>query len=94
MIAPRPDVALHKMSIQDALRKMFDGHYLNLPVVDEGDIVGIVDVLRLTHHDQIRLIELQPPASNRPLAYRSRWVRAPPGTVFGPHLTMIPVSQL
>jgi CBS domain-containing protein len=62
VMTPQPDVALHKMSIQDALRKMFDGHYLNLPVVDEGDIVGIVDVLRLTHTtlSQIRLIELQP----------------------------------
>lgn len=61
VMTPQPDVALHKMSIQDALRKMFDGHYLNLPVVDEGDIVGIVDVLRLTHTtlSQIRLIELQ-----------------------------------
>ncbi|KAF9901903.1 hypothetical protein BX616_002102 [Lobosporangium transversale] len=34
----------------DALRKMHDGHYLNLPVVEEDkEIVGVVDVLKLTY---------------------------------------------
>ncbi len=26
-----------------------DGHYLNLPVVDNGNILGMVDVLKLTY---------------------------------------------
>ncbi|GAA5954735.1 hypothetical protein JCM21900_005138 [Sporobolomyces salmonicolor] len=50
VMTPHPDVALPSLSIQDALRKMHDGHYLNLPVVDDvGALVGIVDVLKLTY---------------------------------------------
>ncbi|GAA5978876.1 hypothetical protein JCM10908_002720 [Rhodotorula pacifica] len=50
VMTPHPDVALPTLSIQDALRKMHDGHYLNLPVVDEaGALIGIVDVLKLTY---------------------------------------------
>ncbi|KAK4052061.1 hypothetical protein OIV83_002355 [Microbotryomycetes sp. JL201] len=50
VMTPHPDVALPSLSIQDALRKMHDGHYLNLPVVDDGGaLVGIVDVLKLTY---------------------------------------------
>ncbi|BGO98340.1 hypothetical protein NBRC10513v2_002734 [Rhodotorula toruloides] len=50
VMTPHPDVALPSLSIQDALRKMNDGHYLNLPVVDEaGALIGIVDVLKLTY---------------------------------------------
>ena len=39
---------------------MFDGHYLNLPVVaNEGDIIGVVEVLKLTHItlNQIKQLE-------------------------------------
>ena len=34
-----------------ALRKMHDGHYLNLPVMNKesDEIVGMVDVLKLTY---------------------------------------------
>jgi len=50
VMTPHPDVAQPSLSIQDALRKMHTGHYLNLPVVDEdGALVGIVDVLKLTY---------------------------------------------
>lgn len=58
VMTPQPDVAPKTMSIQHALRKMFDGHYLNLPVVDDGEIVGIVEVLKLTYAtlSQIHLI--------------------------------------
>ena len=28
---------------------LLDGHYLNLPVLDNGEIIGMVDVLRLTY---------------------------------------------
>ncbi|KKA30993.1 hypothetical protein TD95_002949 [Thielaviopsis punctulata] len=50
VMTPHPDFAPMEMSIQAALRKMHDGHYLNLPVMnDSGEIVGMVDVLKLTY---------------------------------------------
>ncbi|KAI8360602.1 hypothetical protein B0O80DRAFT_381797 [Mortierella sp. GBAus27b] len=50
VMTPHPDTAPPSMSIMDALRKMNDGHYLNLPVVDDDrEIVGVVDVLKLTY---------------------------------------------
>ncbi|BGP37094.1 hypothetical protein JCM10450v2_001002 [Rhodotorula kratochvilovae] len=50
VMTPHPDTAVPTLSIQDALRKMHDGHYLNLPIVDEaGALIGIVDVLKLTY---------------------------------------------
>ncbi|SPO04306.1 probable CBS and PB1 domain protein [Cephalotrichum gorgonifer] len=50
VMTPHPDFAPMDMSIQQALRKMHDGHYLNLPVMnDGGEIVGMVDVLKLTY---------------------------------------------
>ncbi|PKS07184.1 hypothetical protein jhhlp_005784 [Lomentospora prolificans] len=50
VMTPHPDFAPMDMSIQQALRKMHDGHYLNLPVMnDSGEIVGMVDVLKLTY---------------------------------------------
>ncbi|KAL9089352.1 MAG: hypothetical protein Q9159_002568 [Coniocarpon cinnabarinum] len=50
VMTPHPDFAPMDMSIQAALRKMHDGHYLNLPVMSEaGEIVGMVDVLKLTY---------------------------------------------
>ncbi|KAG8529160.1 uncharacterized protein KY384_005795 [Bacidia gigantensis] len=50
VMTPHPDFAPIDMSIQAALRKMHDGHYLNLPVMNEpGEIVGMVDVLKLTY---------------------------------------------
>ncbi|CAH2352423.1 putative meiotically up-regulated gene 70 protein [[Candida] railenensis] len=60
VMTPQPDVAPQNLPIQEALRKMFDGHYLNLPVIDEMEqIIGIVDVLKLTYTtlNQIKLIE-------------------------------------
>ncbi|KAG9532230.1 CBS-domain-containing protein [Aureobasidium sp. EXF-12298] len=50
VMTPHPDFAPLDMSIQSALRKMHDGHYLNLPVMSaDGEIVGMVDVLKLTY---------------------------------------------
>ncbi|RAL09514.1 CBS and PB1 domain protein [Aspergillus homomorphus CBS 101889] len=50
VMTPHPDFAPSDMTIQAALRKMHDGHYLNLPVMnDAGEIVGMVDVLKLTY---------------------------------------------
>lgn len=51
VMTPHPDTAPPHMIVQDALKKMHNGHYLNLPVVseDEGRLIGIVDVLKLTY---------------------------------------------
>lgn len=50
VMTPHPDTAPPTMSVQDALKKMYAGHYLNLPVVDaDGRLAGIVDVLKLTY---------------------------------------------
>lgn len=50
VMTPQPDFANKSLSIQAALRQMHDGHYLNLPVMnDDSEIVGIVDVLKLTY---------------------------------------------
>lgn len=50
VMTPHPDTAPPSLSIQEALRKMHDGRYLNLPVVDvDSRLVGVVDVLKLTY---------------------------------------------
>ncbi|WFD32800.1 hypothetical protein MSPP1_003851 [Malassezia sp. CBS 17886] len=50
VMTPHPDMAPPTLSIQEALRKMHDGRYLNLPVVDvDARLVGVVDVLKLTY---------------------------------------------
>lgn len=50
VMTPHPDTAPPSMSIQEALRKMHDGRYLNLPVVDiDSRLVAVVDVLKLTY---------------------------------------------
>lgn len=50
VMTPQPDVASEETSIQQALKQMLDGHYLNLPIVNtDNEIIGIVDVLRLTY---------------------------------------------
>ncbi|KAJ9105230.1 hypothetical protein QFC21_001595 [Naganishia friedmannii] len=50
VMTPHPDTAPPTMSVQEALKKMYTGHYLNLPVVEtDGRLMGIVDVLKLTY---------------------------------------------
>ncbi|EJD04329.1 CBS-domain-containing protein [Fomitiporia mediterranea MF3/22] len=50
VMTPHPDTAAPTMIVQDALKKMYNGHYLNLPVVEaDGRLVAIVDVLKLTY---------------------------------------------
>ncbi|KAJ3559410.1 hypothetical protein NP233_g11269 [Leucocoprinus birnbaumii] len=50
VMTPHPDTAPPTMTVHDALKKMHNGHYLNLPVVEEdGSLVAIVDVLKLTY---------------------------------------------
>ncbi|KAG8851315.1 hypothetical protein FRB96_009380 [Tulasnella sp. 330] len=50
VMTPHPDCAPPTTTIHDALKKMHNGHYLNLPVVEaDGRLVAIVDVLKLTY---------------------------------------------
>ncbi|KAI7873895.1 CBS-domain-containing protein [Lichtheimia hyalospora FSU 10163] len=49
VMTPHPETAPPSTTIMDALRRMNDGHFLNLPVMDAGVIVGMVDVLKLTY---------------------------------------------
>ncbi|TFK23102.1 CBS and PB1 domain-containing protein [Coprinopsis marcescibilis] len=50
VMTPHPDTAPPNTTVHDALKKMHNGHYLNLPVVEEdGRLVAIVDVLKLTY---------------------------------------------
>lgn len=49
VMTPHPDTAPPTLTIHDALKKMHNGRYLNLPVVeDDGRLVAIIDVLKLT----------------------------------------------
>ncbi|KAF7310723.1 hypothetical protein HMN09_00615300 [Mycena chlorophos] len=50
VMTPHPDTAPPTMTIHDALKKMHNGHYLNLPVIeDDGHLLAIIDVLTLTY---------------------------------------------
>jgi len=50
VMTPHPQCAPMTMNIQQALRMMHDGHFLNLPVKNEdNEVVSVVDVLRLTY---------------------------------------------
>ncbi|EGW32530.1 uncharacterized protein SPAPADRAFT_139714 [Spathaspora passalidarum NRRL Y-27907] len=60
VMTPHPDVANVNLPVQQALRQMLEGHYLNLPVIGEDqEIIGIVDVLKLTYVtlSQIKSVE-------------------------------------
>ncbi|USP73118.1 hypothetical protein yc1106_00392 [Curvularia clavata] len=76
VMTPHPDFAPVDMSIQSALRKMHDGHYLNLPVMSEaGEIVGMVDVLKLTYAtlDQPKINNISTTDSEGP-AWNKFWL--------------------
>jgi CBS domain-containing protein len=91
VMTPHPDFAPADMSIQQALRKMHDGHYLNLPVMNKesDEIVGMVDVLKLTYatldqvsrdctvNSQLKLTD------HRSTACQLAMVKAPLGTNSG-----------
>ncbi|KAI9470260.1 hypothetical protein BX667DRAFT_501813 [Coemansia mojavensis] len=50
VMTPHPDTVVPSTSLIDALKRMYERHYLNLPVVDDaGEIMGLVDVLRLCY---------------------------------------------
>ncbi|KAI8334626.1 hypothetical protein BC941DRAFT_431709 [Chlamydoabsidia padenii] len=49
VMTPEPDCAEPTTTVLEALKRMNDGHYLNLPILEDGRVVGIVDVLKLTY---------------------------------------------
>ncbi|KAI9317247.1 hypothetical protein BX666DRAFT_1858031 [Dichotomocladium elegans] len=59
VMTPHPETATPRTTIMDALHRMYDGHFLNLPVLEEESVVGMVDVLKLTYAtlEQIHSIE-------------------------------------
>ncbi|ODV62270.1 CBS-domain-containing protein, partial [Ascoidea rubescens DSM 1968] len=59
VMTPQPDCASKDMTIHQALRQMFEGRYLNLPVIEDNEIIGIVEVLKLTYAtlNQIKTIQ-------------------------------------
>ncbi|KAI5817474.1 hypothetical protein BZA77DRAFT_262380 [Pyronema omphalodes] len=74
VMTPHPDFAPMEMTIQSALRKMHDGHYLNLPVMNnEGEIVGMVDVLKLTYATLEQINGMQTGDSEGP-AWNKFWL--------------------
>lgn len=80
VMTPHPDFAPMDMSIQSALRKMHDGHYLNLPVMSEaGEIVGMVDVLKLTYATLDQINNISTTDSEGP-AWNKFWLSMEDGT--------------
>ncbi|KAJ3084415.1 CBS-domain-containing protein [Rhizoclosmatium globosum] len=47
-MTPHPDFVSPATSVLEALRMLNDGHYLHLPVMQDGKPVGLVDLLSLT----------------------------------------------
>ncbi|KAI9184576.1 hypothetical protein H9P43_003631 [Blastocladiella emersonii ATCC 22665] len=50
VMTPHPDTCNTNTSIYDALKMMHDNRYLHLPVVDGTEVIGLVDVLKLTYN--------------------------------------------
>lgn len=44
-----PDSVTTSRIISGLLLILPDGHYLNLPVIEENTVIGMVDVLKLTY---------------------------------------------
>ncbi|KAK4225440.1 hypothetical protein QBC38DRAFT_483021 [Podospora fimiseda] len=75
VMTPHPDFAPMDMTIQAALRKMHDGHYLNLPVMnDGGEIVGMVDVLKLTYATLEQINTMGTGTDNEGPAWNKFWL--------------------
>lgn len=80
VMTPHPDFAPCDMTIQAALRKMHDGHYLNLPVMNEtGEITGMVDVLKLTYATLEQINTMSTTDSEGP-AWNKFWMALEDGT--------------
>ncbi|KAI8896754.1 hypothetical protein BC833DRAFT_621830 [Globomyces pollinis-pini] len=50
VMTPNPDFISPDITLLDALKKMHSNKYLHLPVVKDGTIFGMADVLKLTYH--------------------------------------------
>ncbi|KAI8329470.1 hypothetical protein BC941DRAFT_442936 [Chlamydoabsidia padenii] len=60
VMTPHPRCCLPSTTILEALKIMHDGHFLNLPVVNEDkQIIGLVDVLRLTYATLERINDIE-----------------------------------
>ncbi|SPO39351.1 related to CBS and PB1 domain protein [Pseudozyma flocculosa] len=76
VMTPHPDTAPPSLTIQEALRKMHDGRYLNLPVVDtDARLVGVVDVLKLTYATLEQINSMNDEASSDGSAGGPMWNR-------------------
>nr|CAG8491842.1 10743_t:CDS:2 [Entrophospora candida] len=53
VMTPHPDTAPPRTSILVALKKMYDGHYLNLPIVENGIILGMVDMYLMQDQENV-----------------------------------------
>lgn len=50
VMTARPNFAFKGLGLHSALRMMYEGRFLNLPVIDDsGTILGLISVLQLTH---------------------------------------------
>ena len=50
IMTPKPEIAIESMSINHALRLMYEGKYLNLPIKDSNNnIIALINVLDLTY---------------------------------------------
>ncbi|KAL0255380.1 hypothetical protein I308_100184 [Cryptococcus tetragattii IND107] len=80
VMTPHPDTAPPTMVVQDALKKMHNGHYLNLPVVEaDGRLIGIVDVLKLTYATLEQIESMNEDRSNESGPMWSRFFEGLPG---------------
>lgn len=57
VMTSKPVFAFDSMGIHAALRLMYEGKYLNLPIARNGKVVGIVNVLHLTR-EMLRTLEM------------------------------------
>lgn len=74
VMTPQPDFAPQTMTIQNALRQMYEGNYLNLPVMGKNnEIIGIVDVLTLTYATLEQINSISTPDSEGP-AWNKFWM--------------------
>ncbi|KNE57181.1 hypothetical protein AMAG_02926 [Allomyces macrogynus ATCC 38327] len=83
VMTPHPDTCTDSTSIYDALKMMHDNHYLHLPVVhaeNEGEVVGLIDVLKLTYTvlEKLAAARDQDAAGNS--AWSGLWALAPDAT--------------
>ncbi|WWC94588.1 hypothetical protein V866_001435 [Kwoniella sp. B9012] len=80
VMTPHPDTAPPTMVVQDALKKMHNGHYLNLPVVEtDGRLIGIVDVLKLTYATLEQIESMSEDRSNETGPMWGKFFEALPG---------------